>query len=190
MRSLQPLDDATVEAILRGESVRPELVALTDTVETIRGVANTPVEPSAELADRMASGKFPDAELLPYAHRRGNGARLRSSLAALSWRVKAATSCALIVIGGTSVAASGMLPDPIPDRVRSVIEAMTPISFTSQMEVGEDIARQVGAGTIESGSKKPEPVDSRGNAPEDPDERGNAPEDPGERGNAPEDPGE
>lgn len=58
MPTLHEIDDDTAEAILAGRSVPPELAGF---MQTLRKSASRPVEPSAELAAHMATGRFPKA---------------------------------------------------------------------------------------------------------------------------------
>ena len=61
------LDDASIEALFRNESVPEELAAVAGVVGVLRSAAQWPVQPSAELAERMATGDFGDTLPEPVA---------------------------------------------------------------------------------------------------------------------------
>lgn len=55
------LDDAPVEAVLRGGPVPADVEPLASALGTLRDLPEQPVRPSAELATRMATGGFASA---------------------------------------------------------------------------------------------------------------------------------
>lgn len=131
------LDDASVEAVLRGGAVAPELEPLAGFVRAIRTAAAQPVHPNRELADRLASGVFatdpPD--------RRTKVGMTLSRLAAMSLRTRVAAGCAVALTGLTGVTAAGALPDAAQHRVETMIESVTPIDFPDHAEFGQEVAQ-------------------------------------------------
>ncbi|RIQ22321.1 hypothetical protein [Jiangella rhizosphaerae] len=169
-------DDATVEAILRGVRIPPggpdlpELAALSDAVEAIRRSADEAVPPTAELARRIALGDFAGIAPSPPPHVHPVRARLGRRVAAMSMRTRAVVALAAIFTGFTGVAAAGALPDAAQQRVESVIETVTPISFGESDEAGEfgqDVAEDAQDGGVD-GQEVSEDAQELGNKPDDP----------------------
>ncbi|TDD64611.1 hypothetical protein E1262_27780, partial [Jiangella aurantiaca] len=168
-------DDATVEAILRGVRIPlggpdlPELTALSDAVDAIRRSADEAVPPTAELARRIALGDF--AGIAPSRPPRYHALRVRlgRKVAAMSMRTRAVVALAAMFTGFTGVAAAGALPDAARQRVESVIETVTPISFDEPGEFGRDIADDAQDGGVDDQEIS-----------DDAQELGNQPGDPGE----------
>jgi hypothetical protein len=139
------LDDAAVEAVLRGAAVAPELEPLAGFVRAIRTAAAQPVHPNRELADRLASGVF--ATDLP--DRRTKVGMTLSKLAAMSLRTKVAAGCAVALTGLTGVTAAGALPDAAQHRVETMIESVTPIDFPDRAEFGQEVAEDARDGGVD-----------------------------------------
>lgn len=138
------LDDAAVEAVLRGGAVAPELEPLASFVDTIRTTATRPVRPSRELADCMVSGVFVTARA-----RRTRARRSSSKLAAMSLRTKVTAGCAAALTGLTGVAAAGALPDAAQERVETMIESVTPIEFPDRAGFGQEVADDAQDGGVD-----------------------------------------
>jgi hypothetical protein len=139
------LDDASVEAVLRGDIVAPELEPLAGFVSAIRTAAAQPVRPSRELADRMASGVF----VTEQPDRRMKVGMTLSKLAAMSVRTKVAAGCAVALTGLTGVTAAGALPDAAQQRVETMIESVTPIDFPDRAEFGQEVAEDARDGGVD-----------------------------------------
>jgi hypothetical protein len=130
MLPLHLLDDDTVEALLTGRPVTPGLAPLAGAVGELRAVARQPVRPSAELAQRLASGDFSGISPAPPATKPAPAPhRLRSWLAAISPRARIVTGAVLVFTGLSAATAAGALPGGAQHRVESFVEAVTPISF-------------------------------------------------------------
>jgi hypothetical protein len=139
------LDDASVEAVLRGGTVAPDLVPLVDIVSAIRAAATQPVRPSGELAERMASGVFGTDQ----PRSRSKAGTMSSKLAAMSLRAKVAAGCAVALTGLTGVTAAGALPDAAQERVETMIESVTPIDFVDRAEFGQEVADDAQDGGVD-----------------------------------------
>jgi len=139
------LDDVSVEAVLRGGTVAPELEPLAGFVRVIRTAAAQPVRPSRELADRMASGVF----VTDRPDRRANAGTTLSKLAAMSLRAKVATGCAAALTGLTGVTAAGALPEVAQERAETIIESVTPIDFPDRAEFGHEVAEDAQDGGVD-----------------------------------------
>ena len=155
------LDDATVEAVLRGDVDQPELGPLADVVRAMREAAALPTRPSAELVTRMAAGEFAGVPAEAY-DRRGHAGKSsrgkvgqvmqagRSKLAAMSARAKVAVGLAAGITALMGVSAAGALPDAAQERVESVIEVVTPITFDDEpSDFGRDVAEDARDGGVD-----------------------------------------
>jgi hypothetical protein len=162
------LDDAAVEAVLRGAAVAPELEPLASFVDSIRTAATRPVRPSRELADRMASGVFVTARA-----RRTRVRRSSSKVAAMSLRTKVAAGCAAALTGLTGVAAAGALPDAAQERVETMIESVTPIEFPDRAGFGQEVADDAQDGGVD-GQQISERAREQGRQPADATNQGQA----------------
>lgn len=184
-------DDATLEAILRGVRTPPgaqDLTALSEAVEAIRRSADEAVPPTAELARRIALGDFAGVAPSPLPRGHTVRARLGRRVAAMSLRTRAVVALAAIFTGFTGVAAAGALPDAAQQRVESVVETVTPISFDDPQEFGEDVAEDARDGGVD-GQEVSEDAQELGGKPDDPGE-GHEPELPGLPTTVPTTPGE
>jgi hypothetical protein len=132
VRRFTVLDDASIEALLRNESVPEELVAVAGAVGVLRSAAQRPVLPSAELAERMASGDFGDAvpEPVPTIH----GAHRKPPQ--LSVRAKVAIGALASFFGLTVATVAGALPAPLQEGLENFVELVTPI------EINHDVPEQ------------------------------------------------
>jgi hypothetical protein len=166
MFTRRPLDDASVEAVLRGGQVPAELEPLAGAVRMIRSTALETVRPSAELASRMATGVFPVDDV-----KRST----LSKLAAMSLRAKIATGFAAALTGLTGATAAGALPDAAQQRVETAIESVTPIDFPESAEFGQEVAEDARDGGVD-GQEISEKAHERGNQPDDPGAQGKADE--------------
>ncbi|MBB5787913.1 hypothetical protein [Jiangella mangrovi] len=159
MLPLHLLDEDTVEALLAGRPVTPGLAPLAGAVGELRAAARQPVRPSAELAQRMASGDFSGispAPLLPEPAPH----RLRSWLAGVSPRARVVTGAVIVFTGLTAATATGALPGGAQAHMESFIETVTPISFQRDDPAPEpaDIedVRDPGSGRGDSATTEPD----------------------------------
>jgi hypothetical protein len=132
VRRFTELDDASIEALLRNEPVPEELVAVAGAVGVLRSAARRPVLPSAELAERMATGDFGDAVPEPVpsasgAHRKAPRMGVRAKVA-----IGALASCC----GLTVASVAGALPAPLQEGLETFVELVTPV------EIDHDVPEQ------------------------------------------------
>lgn len=117
MNAPYELDDATAEAILAGRAVPGDLEPLARVVAMYRDAARRPVRPRGELAALLVTGAL--------NHRTSAEERrilaLLSRLAGMSIVLKAFLGAAFVLLGFGTAAAAGALPDPVQDRVDSVV---------------------------------------------------------------------
>ncbi|WP_129663081.1 hypothetical protein [Phytoactinopolyspora endophytica] len=147
------LDDAAAEAVLRGEAVSSELEPLAEAVEAIRGSASAHVEPSVELAERIASGDFSDVVPASQTRRTTFAERTRSVVAKAGTRIRVAVVVAAALFGVTGVAAAGALPDVVQDGMEGIIEYVTPVTFPDRPPA-DDVADEPEGDTGDSESGK------------------------------------
>ncbi len=147
MSTQRPLDDASIEDVLRGAQVPPELEPLAGVVQSLRSAAQRPVRPTLELAERMAAGVFP----IDGAKRRTRVGETLSKFAAMSLRAKVATGFAAALTGLTAATAAGALPDAAQERVETAIESVTPIDFPDAAEFGQEVAEDAQDGGVDGG---------------------------------------
>jgi hypothetical protein len=175
MNTLREIDDATAEALLRGGQVDAGLWPLARAVHAYREVGRRPIEPSGELATRIATGVFtPVAPAMgDRTGRRGvltapmsNWRRIRmailTGLAAATAKV-AGMSVAAKATAGLSIAAAsmgtagfvGVLPDPVQDRFDTVVEQVTPNQAPAtpddNAEFGERVSEDAKDGGVDGG---------------------------------------
>lgn len=164
------LDDATVEAILRGEAVDPELQPLADAIQALRNAPRPPVKPSPELARRMATGDFDSVS--SYDQRKQRGRSAWSALAAYSQRAKIALLLAVGITALGGLAAAGALPDPVQQRVKDIVESITPLEVPgpAKDDVPVDDGDGVQIDESDSGVEIDGSVDDGESGPRQPDE--------------------
>lgn len=166
MYAQQELDDATVEAVLRGGPVPTELEPLAAALRALRALPGQPVRPSVELAARMATGDFASA-VAPRPSRRSAGRyAARRRLAALPLRAKIAAGSAIVLGGFASATAAGALPEPAQQGVESVIEAVTPFEFPDSNDFGQDVSDDANDGGVD-GQEISERAQEQGDEPPD-----------------------
>ena len=103
-------------------------------VRAIRTAGAQPVQPSHELADRMASGVF----VIDRPDRRTKVGMTSSKLAAMSLRTKVAIGCAVALTGSTGVtAAEDALPDAHATRRN---DDRTVLIDFDRAEFGQEVA--------------------------------------------------
>jgi hypothetical protein len=119
------LDDASIEALFRNEPVPEELAAVAGAVGVLRSAAHLPVLPSAELAQRMATGDFGD--VLPEPVPTIRGAHRKSP--PLSVRAKVAMCGLAAFFGLTAATVAGALPAPLQAGLETIVELVTPIEI-------------------------------------------------------------
>ena len=131
-RGSMVLDDASIEALFRDEPVPEELAAVAVAVGVLRSAAHRPVLPSAELAERMATGNFGDAlpepvPTVPGAHRKPPqmGVRAKVAIGALAG-----------FFGLTVATVAGALPAPLQMGLETFVELVTPV------EIDHDVPEQ------------------------------------------------
>jgi hypothetical protein len=132
VRGSTVLDDASIEALFRNEPVPDELAAVAGAVSVLRSAAQRPVLPSAELAERMATGDFGDAQPEPVptvsgAHRKPPqvGVRAKVAIGALAG-----------FFGLTVATIAGALPAPLQEGLETFVELVTPV------EIDRDVPEQ------------------------------------------------
>lgn len=161
VRGSTVLDDASIEALFRNEPVPEELTAVAGVVGVLRSAAQLPVLPSAELAERMATGDFGDA--LPEPVRTIRGAHRKPPQ--LSVRAKVAMGGLAVFFGLTAATVAGALPAPLQAGLETIVELVTPIEFDhdppEQAPPQEEPADQFGGDVwIDESDKLPaHPVD-------------------------------
>lgn len=139
------LDEAAVEALLRGEQAPRELEPLAVALRVVHASGSVPVRPSPALAERMARGDFSDVPL----HDQSMIGRAMQRLARLSIRAKIASVIAVGITGASGVAAAGALPDAAQAKVENVVEAVTPIEFSENADFGQDVADDARDGGVD-----------------------------------------
>jgi hypothetical protein len=132
VRGSMVLDDASIEALFGDEPVPEELAAVAGVVGVLRSAAQRPVLPSAELAERMATGDFGDVlpepiPTMPGAHRKPPP---------LSVRAKVAMAGLAGLFGLTAATVAGALPAPLQEGLETLVELVTPI------EIDHDVPEQ------------------------------------------------
>jgi hypothetical protein len=132
VRGSTVLDDASIEALFRNEPVPEELAAVAVAVGVLRSAAHRPVLPSAELAERMATGNFGDAlpepvSTVPGAHRK---------LPQMGVRAKVAIGALAGFFGLTVATVAGALPAPLQMGLETLVELVTPV------EIDHDVPEQ------------------------------------------------
>jgi len=125
-------DDASIEALFSNEPVPEDLAAVAGAVGVLRSAAQRPVLPSAELAERMATGDFGDAlpepvPTIPGAHRKPSQ---------LSVRAKVAIGALAGFFGLTVATVAGALPAPLQEVLETVVELVIPV------EIDHDVPEQ------------------------------------------------
>lgn len=180
MLPLHLLDDDTVEALLAGRPVTPGLAPLAGAVGELRAAARQPVRPSAELAQRLASGDFTGISPAPLPPQPASH-RLRSWLAGVSPRARVVTGAVVLFTGLTAATAAGALPGGAQARMETFIETVTPISFQRDEPAPDTVedVRDPGSGrgdsstTEDPGSPVTQPPGKPETPPGKPDETGN-----------------
>lgn len=166
MNTPRQIDDATAETLLRGGPVDAELWPLARAVRAYREVGRQPIEPSGELATRIATGVFtPPAEergvlTAPISRWRRIRMAILTGLAAATAKV-AGMSAAAKAAAGLSIAAASMgtagfagaLPDPVQDRFDTVVETVkpdqAPASPDENAEFGERVSEDAKDGGVD-----------------------------------------
>jgi hypothetical protein len=125
------IDDAAAERLLRGSAAAGhEPLGLL--VSQLRSMSSAAPQPSAALAAVLRNGFTPAASAAAPAVPEGSrwGRRV-AGLAGMSLAVKVlvGTGVALAAVG--TAAGAGMLPDPVRDRVGSVVRTLTPFELDS-----------------------------------------------------------
>ena len=141
MRIQRQVDDATAEALLRGDVVLPEFRPVAEFVQEVKAAGTVRVVPSRELAERMATGDFsgiepvaPPDSVVEQARRRwmaGTGARARF-----------ATGMAVVLMACTGVTMAGAWPDGAQRTVDSIIKTVVPFT-ADESDESDEIADDV-----------------------------------------------
>jgi hypothetical protein len=123
------------------------------------------VRPSADLAQRLASGDFSGISPAPLTPEPAPH-RLRTWLAGVSPRARVVTGAVVLFTGLTAATAAGALPGGAQARVESIIETVTPISFQRDEPEPEvvDVEDAPGSGRDQPFTTEP----GQSGAPEDP----------------------
>jgi hypothetical protein len=158
MNAPYELDDATAEAILAGRAVPADLEPLARVVAMYRDTARWPVEPRGELAALLVRGAFEPA---PRRGRSAAAARkerrtpmaLLSRLAGLSIALKSIVGAAILLVGLGTAAVAGVLPDPVQDRVDSVVGSVIdrepPAPDNENAEFGDRVSEDARDGGVD-----------------------------------------
>jgi len=156
------LDDAVVERLLTGRTVdgRPELGPMTAFVGALGGLQGDPPAPRGRLAELLAGG-FDPAEApavaddvpvwAPPAPGRRRLLQRPARLAGLSLAAKVLLGGGVAAAGVTSAAGAGVLPAPVQNGVRAVVEAVTPFQVPRAPATGTDADQDRPAGPPETG---------------------------------------
>lgn len=131
-RRSRPLSDADAARLLHGTPAedRPDLAGAATFAAALRSTSQEPPAPSAALATLLAQG-FDPATVTPAVDAPA-GSRRRTlgygliRLAGASLAVKVATGGGVALAAVATAGTAGVLPDPVQDRVDSVLEAVTP----------------------------------------------------------------
>lgn len=137
-----PLDDADVEALLRGRVPveRPDLAALGTLLAAARETGAVSPAPRGELAALLSEGFDPAARPAPAISVPAWGAapdrsravgllrRRAAHLAGLSVAVQLVLFGGVAVAGVTTAAGAGALPEPLQRRMATVISVLTPFT--------------------------------------------------------------
>jgi hypothetical protein len=166
MSPAQPLDDAAVEAIVRGAGpadVPPELRDLATFAAQVRAAVGPPPRPSAELTRIIAGGGRADGVSRLRAVQSGPSGRGRHAAPRSPGRVVGVRAVAKVCLGATAAvvvvgaSAAAALPGEAGRAVRNAIELVTPADFFPGEEdrgphpprddvPGEDVRPDVDAG--------------------------------------------
>lgn len=182
------IDPATTEALITGGDPPPGLEPVATALRAIRETADQPVRPRADLAEQMAAGVFtatperypgpalgPQGRGLGAAVRRGVRATLHGLAAAprravsLSLPAKlAAAVLAAGLVGIGSAGVAGVLPAPMQEGFRTVVETVTPYDFPQPVPPEGDPMGRTGSDTdpepgVETGPS-PNPARSEGSS--------------------------
>lgn len=123
------LDDATIDALVRGDEVHPRHDDLAAFVAGVRATADRPPpSPSSTLATLMVAGPMITDRPGVRRRRTTRAAPARVPGRPLAVKIGAAVATAAAVVGA---GAAGVLPAGADTVVRSAIEAVTPVEFTT-----------------------------------------------------------
>jgi hypothetical protein len=138
MASGPMLDDAAIEAILRGDDVAPEHRDLAMFAALVRSVADQPAPRPTPALARLLQGEPPTSTVRPQrrrrsrtrAHTRPGGRRPGRVLTKVAGAgVMAKVSLAFTAAAVVGVGAAGALPEPAGSAVRDAIDAISPVDF-------------------------------------------------------------
>lgn len=124
------LDDEAIEALLRGEASTPDIQPLADAVKALHDGPYPAVQPSPELARRMATDDFATSE------QRNRIRNTTSWLPSSRARTKIAIGITAVLLSITALAAAGALPDAAQQRVEKIIDTVTRIDITGNGSSG------------------------------------------------------
>lgn len=130
------IDDAAAERLLRGAAASDQ-EPLTALLAQMRSMSAQVPEPSPALAALLHDGFTPGASsaTAPAAPVQGSrwGRRLATAAGlSLGMKVLAGTGVALAAVG--TAAGAGVLPDPVSDRVGSIVRTLTPFGGEQDRE--------------------------------------------------------
>lgn len=164
MRTQRQIDDATAEAVLRGDVVVPEFRPVAEFVQDVKAAGTVRVAPSRELAQRMATGDFSGIEPVAPPGSVGRQTR-RRRMAGMGARARFATGMAVVLTACTGVTMAGAWPDGAQRTVDSIIKTVLPFTADERDE-SDEIADDVDTespGVLEPAAD-PEPYSGIGRA--------------------------
>jgi hypothetical protein len=122
--------EAAFEALLQGRDPGDGFGSLASFAEDVRAATGGPApEPSATLAVVLQGGATVDGD------GDARAARPAARLAGAALRVKVALAAA-VVATGVGAAAAGLLPEPVADAVRPIVELVTPFEVPAPDDHG------------------------------------------------------
>lgn len=173
MNTPRPIDDATAETLLAGRPVDAPLQPLARAVRAYREVAHRPVQPTGELAARMATGAFSSTagpDTAPANQVNGHGpvtaaiprwrraqmaimtglAAATAKIAGMSVAAKATAGLTIAAASMGTAGAAGVLPEPVQDRFDTVVETVTPDATPDEnAEFGERVSEDARDGGVD-----------------------------------------
>jgi hypothetical protein len=152
--------EAAFEALLQGRGPGDASGPLTSFVDDVRAATGGPApEPSPALALLLRGAPArDDRHATPPS-------RTAARLASTGLRVKVALGAALTATGVAAAGATGLLPEPVADRVRPIVELVTPFEVPSRSDPhgrppGDDRAHRVATADDEGGPPATTPESS------------------------------
>jgi hypothetical protein len=155
------LDDVTIDALIDGHVVPPDLDHLAAFAAGVRAVADRPAPHPTAALQAVLTG---DAPVTPSRDRTGHRrspARRRSALAkvaSLGLAAKIGVAATAAAAGVAGAGAAKVLPGDADEVVRDAIEIVTPVEFTEDGDLGDDGPNDGGPGPSDGGPEASEPA--------------------------------